>query len=158
MRRHIFSILCQNVPGVMMRITRAFTRRQVNIDSIAVGVEPSGLARIILLFSADDKIAGLMRRILLRLEPVESVEEIDPERSIVREVVLLRTVPLSGEDHWKVVEQIEEAGGKIVEAKNGAIIAEVSGTPEELERLISQLGPGVLAEVVRSGQIYCSRL
>jgi len=158
MRQHIFSILCQNVPGVMMRITRAFTRRQVNLDSITVGVEPSGLARIILLFNADDKTAELMRKVLLRLEPIKSVEEIDPENSVVREIALLKTVELSGEDHWRVVERIEKAGGKIIEARNGAIIAEISGTREEIERLVSQLGPEVLREVVRSGQVYCQRL
>ncbi|MEM1689549.1 MAG: acetolactate synthase small subunit [Candidatus Hadarchaeales archaeon] len=158
MKQHIFSILCQNVPGVMMRITRAFTRKQVNLDSITVGIEPSGLARIILLFNADDRTANLMRKVLMRLEPIESVEEIDPENSVVREIALLKTVKLSGEDHWRVVERIEKAGGKIIEAKDGAIIAEISGTREEIDRLISQLSPDILKEVVRSGQVYCQRL
>ena len=65
MKTHIFSILCQNVPGVMMRITRVFTRRQINLDSITVGVEPSGLARIILMFKADDRLAELMKHVCL---------------------------------------------------------------------------------------------
>jgi len=94
----------------------------------------------------------------MRLEPIESVEEIDPENSVVREIALLKTVKLSGEDHWRVVERIEKAGGKIIEAKDGAIIAEISGTREEIDRLISQLSPDILKEVVRSGQVYCQRL
>ena len=50
-------MLCQNVPGVMMRISRTFTRRMINLDSITVGIEPTGNARIILIFKSDDRMA-----------------------------------------------------------------------------------------------------
>jgi acetolactate synthase small subunit len=141
----------------MMRITRDFTRRQINLDSITVGIEPSGLARIILMFQADDHMAEFMRKLLARLEPIEAVEVIDPEDSIVRVVALLKTKRLTGKEHWKVVEQIERGGGKIVDTKEGAIIAEVSGDYEEVERVINSLGPGVLTEVARSGRVYISK-
>jgi acetolactate synthase-1/3 small subunit len=156
MKTRIFSILCQNAPGVMMRITRVFTRRQINLDSITVGIEPSGLARIILMFKADDRLAELTKYLITRLEPIESVEAIDPERSVVREVALLKTKKLGTDEHWRVVEQIERAGGKIIDSKEGAIIAEISGEHEQIELLISRLGPGVLREVARSGHVYIS--
>jgi acetolactate synthase-1/3 small subunit len=156
MKTRIFSILCQNAPGVMMRITRVFTRRQINLDSITVGIEPSGLARIILMFKADDRLAELTKYLISRLEPIEFVEAIDPERSVVREVALLKTKKLGTDEHWRVVEQIERAGGKIIDSKEGAIIAEISGEHEQIELLISRLGPGVLREVARSGHVYIS--
>jgi acetolactate synthase small subunit len=141
----------------MMRITRVFMRRQINIDSITVGIEPSGLARIILMFKADDKHTELLRRILLKLEPIESVESIRAEESVVREVALIKTKPLAPEKHWQVVEQIERAGGKIIDSKEGALIAEISGEHEHIERLLKSLGSDVLREVARSGQVYISR-
>jgi acetolactate synthase-1/3 small subunit len=158
MKDRIFSILCQNIPGVMMRITRDFTRRQINLDSITVGIEPSGLARIILMFKADDHMAEFMRKLLIRLEPIEAVEVIDPERSVVRVVALLKTKKLADKEHWRVVEQIERGGGKIVETMKGAIIAEVSGDYEEVERVISSLDPAILKEVARSGRVYISKI
>ena len=157
MKNRIFSILCQNAPGVMMRITRVFTRRQINIDSITVGIEPSGLARIILMFKADDKHTELLRHILLKLEPIEAVEVIEPEDSVVREVALIKTNPLPPDQHWRIVEQIERAGGKIIDSREGAIIAEISGEHNQIERLLRSLGPEVLREVARSGQVYISR-
>jgi acetolactate synthase-1/3 small subunit len=156
MKKRIFSILCQNVPGVMMRITRDFTRRQINLDSITVGLEPSGLARIILSFQAEDKMAELMKKVLARLEPIVSVEAIDPEKSVVREVALIKTHKLENQLHWKIVEQIERAGGKIVDSKDGAIIAEISGETTLIENLISSLGPNIIKEIARSGQVYLS--
>ena len=140
-----------------MRISRDFTRRQINLDSITVGIEPTGLARIILMFKADDHMTELMRRVLFRSEPILNVEVIEPERSIVREVALLKTRKLNEKQLWQVVQQIEQAGGQVLESKGNVVIAELSGEHDEIERAIEALGPKVLKEVARSGQVLISR-
>ncbi len=158
MKTRIFSVLCENVPGVMMRISRTFTRRQINLDSITVGLEPTGLARIILMFKEDDRMAEFMRRVLVRLEPIVDVEVIEPERSIVREVTLLKTRKLNKKQLWQMVQQIERAGGRVLESKGNMVIAELSGEHDEIERVIKALGPKILKEVARSGQVLISRI
>ena len=140
-----------------MRISRDFTRRQINLDSITVGMEPTGLARIILMFKADDHMAELMRRVLARSEPIVDVEVIEPEKSIVREVALLKTKRLDDKTMWQVVQKVEKAGGRVVDSKNGVLIAELSGQHDEIERVVEALGPDVLKEVARSGQVLISR-
>jgi acetolactate synthase-1/3 small subunit len=157
MRQRIFSVLCENSPGVMMRISRDFTRRQINLDSITVGIEPSGMARIILMFKADDHMAEHLYRVLSRLTQVINVEVLEPETSIVREVALLKTKKLSDKKMWEVVQVVEKAGGRILESRNNALVAELSGTHEDIERLVQALGPDVLHEVARSGQVLISR-
>ena len=157
MKTRIFSVLCENVPGVMMRISRDFTRRQINLDSITVGIEPTGLARIILMFKTDDHMAEFMRRVLARSEPIINVEVIEPEQSIVREVALLKTRKLNEKQLWQVMQQIERAGGRVLESKGGVLVAELSGEHEEIEKVIKALGPEVLKEVARSGQVLISR-
>lgn len=158
MKTRIFSVLCENVPGVMMRISRTFTRRQINLDSITVGLEPTGLARIILIFKEDDRMAEFMRRVLVRLEPIVDVEVIEPERSIVREVTLLKTRKLNKKQLWQMVQQVERAGGRVLESKGNMVIAELSGEHDEIERVIKTLGPKILKEVARSGQVLISRV
>lgn len=158
MKTRIFSVLCENVPGVMMRISRTFTRRQINLDSITVGLEPTGLARIILIFKEDDRMAEFMRRVLVRLEPIVDVEVIEPERSIVREVTLLKTRKLNKKQLWQMVQQVERAGGRVLESKGNMVIAELSGEHDEIERVIKALGPKILKEVARSGQVLISRV
>lgn len=157
MKTRIFSVLCQNIPGVMMRISRDFTRRQINLDSITVGIEPTGMARIILMFKADDHMAEFMRRVLARSEPIIDVEVIEPERSIVREVALLKTKKLDDKKMWEVIQQIERAGGKVLESKDGVLMAELSGVHDDIEKVIKALGPEALKEVARSGQVLISR-
>lgn len=157
MKTRIFSVLCENVPGVMMRICRVFTRRQINMDSITVGIEPSGLARIILMFKADDHLAEFMHRVLVRLTPIVNVEVLDPQRSIVREVALFKTHRLDDEGILRVLGEIDRVGGRVLELKNNALVAEIYGTHERIEETIKGLGPDVLKEVARSGQVFISR-
>lgn len=157
MSTHIFSILCRNEPGVMMRISRVFTRRQVNMDSITVGMEPSGDARIIVLFKSDERMANFLRRILERLTQVVEVEPLRGETSIVREIALLKTKSLEGEEKEETLYRIEEIGGRILEVKEDAIIAEIHGDHERIESVVQDLGEDVLDEVVRSGQVYISK-
>jgi len=140
-----------------MRISRDFTRRQINLDSITVGIEPSGLARIIIMFKADDRLAEFMRRLLLRMTPVVEVEVLDPERSIVREVALLKTRKLNEEESLRVLNEIDRIGGRVLEFKNGALVAEVYGDHERIEQVVKALGPDILKEVARSGQVLISR-
>jgi len=157
MRQRIFSVLCENSPGVMMRISRDFTRRQINLDSITVGIEPTGMARIILMFKADDHMAEHLYKVISRLTQVINVEVLEPETSIVREVALLKTKKLSDKKMWEVVQMVEKAGGRILESRNNALVAELSGTHEDIEKLVQTLGPDVLQEVARSGQVIISR-
>lgn len=157
MRQRIFSVLCENSPGVMMRISRDFTRRQINLDSITVGIEPTGMARIILMFKADDHMTEHLYRVLSRLTPVIDVEVLEPETSIVREVALLKTKKLSDKKMWEVIQTVEKAGGRVLESKNNALVAELSGIHDEIEKLVQTLGSDVLQEVARSGQVIISR-
>ncbi len=157
METRIFSILCENEPGVMMRVSRSFTRRQINIDSITVGVEPSGLARMIFMFKADDHLAELMRRIIARMTPIVDVEVLDPKRSIVREVALLKTRRLSEKIMWETLNRIEKVGGRVLEVKDNALVAEIYGDHERIEEILKELGPNILREVARSGQVLISR-
>jgi acetolactate synthase-1/3 small subunit len=156
-KTRIFSILCDNEPGVMMRVSRSFTRRQINIDSITVGVEPSGLARMIFMFKADDHLAELMRRVIARMTPIVDVEVLDPARSVIREVALLKTRRLSEKAMWETLNQIERVGGRVLEVRDNALIAEVYGTHERIEEILKMLGPKILREVARSGQVLISR-
>lgn len=157
MSTHVFSILCENKPGVLMRISRAFTRRQVNMDSVTVGLEPTGNARIIVLFKSDERMSNFLRRVLERLTEVLEVEPIRGETSLVREIALLKTKRLKGEEKEKTLYRIEEIGGRVLEVKEDAVIAEIHGDHDRIESVIQDLGSNVLDEVARSGQVFISR-
>ncbi len=157
MKTYIFSILCENEPGVMMRISRIYMRRQVNIDSITVGMEPSGLARIILMFKTDSKMAKYLYQVIMRLNQVIEVEQLDESTSIVREIALIKTKPLSQAEQAETLHEIERVGGRVLQIAGKSIIAELHGHHARIERIIQNLGSKKLKEVARSGQVFISR-
>ncbi|KXB06319.1 hypothetical protein AKJ53_00645 [candidate division MSBL1 archaeon SCGC-AAA382F02] len=127
------------------------------MDSITVGIEPSGNARIIILFQSDERVANFLKRVLERLVQVIEVETLREETSLVREIALLKTKPLKGEKKEQALFRIEEIGGRILEVKEDAIIAEIHGDHQRIEGVINDLGSDVLEEVARSGQVYISK-
>lgn len=141
----------------MMRIARAYTRRQVNMDSITVGIEPSGDARIIILFESDERMADFLQKVLERLTQVIEVEPLRGETSIVREIALLKTKPLKGDKKEKTLRRIEEIGGRVLEVQGDAVIAEIHGDHDRIENVIQDLGEETFEEVARSGQVYISK-
>ena len=53
--KHTLSVLVENKPGVLTRVTSLFARRGFNIDSLAVGpTEDPTLSRITIVVSAED--------------------------------------------------------------------------------------------------------
>ena len=54
--RHVISVLVQDHPRVLNRITGLFARRGFNLESLAVGTtHQPGLSRICLVVSGDDR-------------------------------------------------------------------------------------------------------
>ena len=53
--KHILSILVENKPGVLSRVTGLISRRGFNIDSLSVGpTEDPTMSRITIIVKADD--------------------------------------------------------------------------------------------------------
>jgi acetolactate synthase-1/3 small subunit len=55
MMQHTLSVLVENRPGVLTRVTSLFARRGFNIESLAVGItEDPTLSRITIVVNAED--------------------------------------------------------------------------------------------------------
>ena len=55
MSRHTLSVLVENKPGVLVRISGLFSRRGFNIDSLAVGpTEQEEISRMTIVVNCDE--------------------------------------------------------------------------------------------------------
>ena len=88
--RHTLSVLVDNEAGVLSQVSRLFTRKGYNIESLAVGTtdEPD-VSRITIEVMADEGQALQLCNQLRKLFPVHSVKELTPGHSIRRELVLI---------------------------------------------------------------------
>ena len=101
---HILSVLVQNRPGVLARVSGLFARRGYNIVSLAVApTEDDGFSRITIVVDVDSSPLEQVVKQLFKLIEVVKISELDPRRSVEREL-MIATVRVTPEDRGQVVE------------------------------------------------------
>ena len=96
MNKHTLSVLVENKPGVLARVSGLFSRRGFNIDSLAVGeTENPDVSRITIVVNADSSPLEQVTKQLNKLVNVLKIVELDPAQSVQRELLLVkvRAVP-----------------------------------------------------------------
>ena len=77
--RHTLSVLVENTAGVLSQVSRLFSRKGYNIDSLAVGTtDDPKISRITIEIDTDDASARQIANQLRKLFPVYSVQELSP--------------------------------------------------------------------------------
>ena len=124
LHHHILSVLVQNRPGVLARVASLFARRGYNIFSLAVApAEDEGMSRITIVVDVESTPLEQINKQLFKLIDVVEISELDPRRSVEREL-LIATVKAPDEQRAKVaVDQRRNANAKAVNAtREGAAI------------------------------------
>ena len=89
--RRTLSVLVENSAGVLSQVSRLFSRKGYNIESLAVGTtDDPTVSRITIEVMADAPMIEQIMNQLRKQYPVFSVQELKPERSIRRELVMFK--------------------------------------------------------------------
>ena len=146
------SFLVENRPGVLFKVTNLFRRRGFNIESIAVGtVQDPSYSRMTISLDADPRTLANLVEQLDKMVEVIKVKRLDPLRTVRREMLLVKLStmdPLAREDALKA---INSQHGLVLDIDNENIMAEVTGTPEELEGFLEEVKSIGIIELSRTG-------
>jgi acetolactate synthase-1/3 small subunit len=155
--RHLVSVLVQDHPRVLMRITALFARRGFNLDSLAVGrTQTPGLSRISLVVVGDDHQLEQVEKQLNRLIEVLKVTD-HTEPHVERELALVK-VRIDGLEERLEIREIAEAfRARIVDVGRRSGIYELTGDSQKVDRFIEALRPYGLLEVMRTGAVALAR-
>lgn len=97
--RRSLSVLVENEAGVLSQVSRMFSRKGYNIESLAVDTtDQPNVSRITIEVMADEKHTNLLCNQLRKLLPVHSVKLLNPANSIRRELILLKVNAASSEN------------------------------------------------------------
>ena len=89
--KHTLSVLVENKPGVLTRVSALFTRRGFNIHSLAVGpTEHEDISRITVIADAEGLAMEQVTKQLNKLVNVLKIVELDPDTSVERELYLIK--------------------------------------------------------------------
>jgi acetolactate synthase-1/3 small subunit len=157
MNRHTLSVLVENKPGVLARISGLFSRRGFNIDSLAVGpTEHPEISRMTIVVGVEDLPLEQVTKQLNKLVNVLKIVELDPASSVQRELVLVK-VRADAETRSQVLETVQLFRAKVVDVAPDAVTIEATGNRDKLEALIRVLEPFGIKELVQSGMVAVGR-
>ena len=151
MRRQVLSLLVENTPGVVSRISGLFSRRGYNIDSFSSGVtaDPK-YTRITIVATGDEQILEQIEKQLAKLEDVLDIKKLEEGTSITRELVLVK---IRVEEHQRqaIVNVTNIFRGKIVDVSLDSMIIELVGTQNKLDAFLELLVGYEVLELARTG-------
>ncbi|KAB8165871.1 MULTISPECIES: acetolactate synthase small subunit [Streptomyces] len=157
MSKHTLSVLVENKPGVLSRITALFSRRNFNIDSLAVGTtEHPEVSRITIVVSVEDLPLEQVTKQLNKLVNVLKIVELDPSAAVHRELVLVK-VRADNDTRTQIVEIVRLFRAKTVDVAPEAVTIEATGSSDKLEAMLRMLEPFGIKELVQSGAIAIGR-
>ena len=156
-RKHILSILVENKPGVLARISGLFARRGFNIDSLAVGpTDDDQISRITLTVDGASHPIDQVTKQLHKLIHVIKIRDLEPKEAVARELALFK-ISADGDSRGQVMEYAEIFRGRIVDVSKRSITVEVTGPDDKIEAFEQIVRPFGLIEMVRTGEIAVSR-
>lgn len=151
--KHTISILVENHAGVLSRISGLFSRRDFNIDSLAVGItDDPTISRITIIVDGDDYTVEQVEKQLNKLIDVIKLKRCLPEESISRELMLVK-ISCNPKSRGDIIDIARVMQAKISDISPKTITIEISDTTEQLEILQELLTPYGILEVVRTGTI-----
>ncbi len=157
-KRHTLSVLVENSAGVLSQVSRLFSRKGYNIESLAVGTtDQPDVSRITIEVMGDDL---QIRQIINQLQKqfaVYSVQLLDPENSIRRELVLVKVKAEDRATRTEVIQMANIFRAAILDVSSKSLTLAVIGEESKnvaLERLMEEFG---VLELVRTGMVALER-
>ena len=155
--KHTLSVLVENKPGVLARVSGLFSRRGFNIHSLAVGpTENPEVSRITIVVNVEDLPLEQVTKQLNKLVHVIKIVELEPTASVQRELLLVK-VRADAAVRSQVLELVNLFRAKAVDVSPEAVTIEATGTADKLSALLRMLEPYGVREMVQSGMVAVGR-
>jgi acetolactate synthase-1/3 small subunit len=147
----VFQLLVDNNAGVLSRISGLFARRGYSIESITAGVtaDPK-FTRITIVAYGDELILDQIEKQLAKLVDVREIKELKPERSVYRELALIK-VRAGVDGRPGIIALADIFRANIIDVASESIIIELTGDQDKIDAFINLLEGYEILELARTG-------
>ena len=150
-QRRVISLLVDNSNGVLARVSSLFCRRGFNIDSLTVSAtNDPAVSRITVTITSDDK---ALKQLILqteRLEVTRQVFVLDGEKSLERELLLLKVASdVHNRSELREIASIYKA--KIIDLSPDSMVFELIGKPDKIDAFLKMFTDYKILEQCRTG-------
>lgn len=149
--KKIYSVLVENRSGVLSKVSGLFSRRNFNIDSLAVGeTEDNSVSRMTIVSSGDNRTIEQVEKQLNKKLDVIKVKTFFEEDSICRELLFVK-VKYNKSNRRDIMENCEIMGASIVDMSKNMMLIQMCDTPERVQILLDMFKSISIVEVARTG-------
>ena len=154
--QQIISVLVENKPGALMRVTGLLSQRGYNIESLTVArtLDPT-LSRMTITVDVEPNIRAQVIKQMNKLINVLQAADLTDAPAVHRELVLLR-VRASQQNRTSVLKEAEIFQARVVDSTVEGFALEVTGEAEKLDEFIDVMKSYGDIEVTRSGIVSVS--
>lgn len=149
--QRVFSLLVDNNPGVLSRISGLFSRRGYSIDSITAGVTADPrFTRITIVSSGDELILSQIEKQVRKLEDIIEIKVLEPSASVYRELIMVK-VKANKSERSEIISVADIFRAKIVDVEKDSLMVELTGTQSKLDAFLNLLEGYDILELARTG-------
>jgi acetolactate synthase-1/3 small subunit len=150
------SILLENKPGALLRVTGVLSARGYNIESLTVAktLDPE-LSRMTIVVDVEERIRTQVVKQINKLVNVLQATDLTDAPAVIREIVLVR-VRCTQESRTAVLKEAEIFHARVVDSSVEGFAIEATGEPDKLDEFIEVMRSYGETDVSRSGGVAMS--
>jgi acetolactate synthase I/III small subunit len=156
--RHILSVLVENEPGVLSRVSGLFSGRGFNIETLNVAPTlEDGLSIMTITTSGEESIIEQIIKQLRKLVTVVKVVDLTELKAVERETMLLKIGAEGGDKRAEILRIVDIFRCKVIDVSPEDMIVECTGDPGKITALINMLERYGIKEIARTGTVAMRR-
>lgn len=150
-QRRVISLLVDNQNGVLARVASLFCRRGFNIDSLTVSAtnDPK-ISRITVTLHGNEQEVSQLILQTERLEVTRQIFELDLEKSLQRELLMLK-VACNSQNRAELREIASVYKAKIIDLSPDSMVFELTGKPDKIDAFLTMFDGYEILELCRTG-------
>ena len=155
--QHTITVLVENKPGVLARVSGLFARRGFNIESLAVSItDDPTVSRMTIVVVGDDSTLDQINKQTNKLIDVIKVIDYSNVPIVERELAMIKVAAESGQ-RAEIMQIVDIFHAKIIDISDTTFTIEVTGGIDKVDAIERLLLPFGITEVVRTGKIAMAR-
>ena len=155
----LISLLMENKPGALMRVTGLLSSRGYNIESLTVSETESQkhLSRITIVTTGTPMVIEQIKNQLERLVPVHRVVDLTTAGPALSRELAMVKVRGKGEHRVEALRLADAFRARVIDASTESFVFEITGASDKIDSFVSLMLPLGLVEVSRTGVVAIGR-
>ena len=150
------SILLENKPGALLRVTGVLSARGYNIEGLTVAktLDPE-LSRMTITVDVEERLRTQVIKQMNKLVNVLQATDMTESPSVIREMVLVR-IKCAQENRTAVLKEAEIFQARVIDSSLEGFAIDATGVTEKLDEFIDVMRSYGESDVSRSGAVAMS--